>query len=159
MGLRQNTLQIDFYFALCKLYYSNTPALTFIVENIFHYIGFFFAQNGGCISKKKNKTIIRQRNFHTYKDWTYTKINVQFMTIMAVYSILWKTIFPSSNQNNDKTPVSPRQSHFDWDLEFQAQLQESWWDQDGWTICDVSSNVLIAWPEYFYSLKYQHRIL
>ena len=55
MGLRQNTLQTDFYFTVCKLYYSNTctPALTFIVENIFHYIGFFFAQNGGCISKKK----------------------------------------------------------------------------------------------------------
>ena len=87
MGLRQNTLQIDFYFALCKLYYSNTPALTFIVENIFHYIGFFFTQNGGCISKE-NKTTIRQKNFHTYKDRTYTKINVQFMTIMAVYSIL-----------------------------------------------------------------------
>ena len=87
MGLRQNTSPIDFYFALCKLYYSNTPALTFIVKNIFHYIGFFFTQNGGCISKE-NKTIIRQRNFHTYKDRTYTKINVQFMTIMAVYSIL-----------------------------------------------------------------------
>ena len=86
MGLRQNTLQIDFYFTVCKLHYANTPALTFIVENIFHYIGFFFTQNGGCISKE-NKTIIRQRNFHTYKDRTYTKINVQFMTIMAVYSI------------------------------------------------------------------------
>ena len=33
--------------------FYNTPALTFIFENIFHYIGFFFAQNGGCISKKK----------------------------------------------------------------------------------------------------------
>ena len=87
MGLRQNTLQIHFYFALCKLHYSNTPALTFIVENIFHYIGFFFAQNGGCISKE-NKTIIRQGNFHPHKDRTYTTINVQFMTIMAVYSIL-----------------------------------------------------------------------
>ena len=88
MGLRQNTLQMDFYFALCKLYYSNTPALTFIVKNIFHYIGFFFTQNGGCISKENKTIIIRQRNFHTYKDRTYTKINVQFMTIMAVYSIL-----------------------------------------------------------------------
>ena len=67
MGLRQNTSPIDFYFALCKLYYSNTPALTFIVKNIFHYIGFFFAQNGGCISKE-NKTTIRQK-----KTFTLTK--------------------------------------------------------------------------------------
>ena len=67
MGLTQNTLQIDFYFALCKLYYSNTPALTFIVKNIFHYIGFFFAQNGGCISKE-NKTIILDK-----KTFTLTK--------------------------------------------------------------------------------------
>lgn len=67
MGLRQNTLQIDFYFALCKLYYSNTPVLTFIVENIFHYIGFFFTQNGGCISKE-NKTIILDK-----KTFTLTK--------------------------------------------------------------------------------------
>ena len=86
-GFKTKHMQIDFYFALCKLYYSNTPALTFIVKNIFHYIGFFFTQNGACISKE-NKTIIRQRNFHTYKDRTYTKINVQFMTIMAVYSTL-----------------------------------------------------------------------
>ena len=82
MGLRQNIPQIDFHFTLFKMHYSNAPALTFIVENIVHYIGFFFAQNGGCISRE-DKTIMRQRNFHTNVLQKTEHIqNVQFMTII-----------------------------------------------------------------------------